>query len=90
MNLMTTDVFAFIGGLNGWEPALIFFVILLLFGAKKIPQLARGFGKSIGEFKRAKEEFEDEIKSAETEAKTPKTAVKKPAASIDVADESDA
>ena len=36
--------------------------MMFLFGAKKLPQLARGIGKSMGEFKKAREEFEDEIK----------------------------
>lgn len=40
---------------------IIFIVILLLFGAKKLPELARGVGKSMGEFKKAREEFEHEI-----------------------------
>lgn len=53
---------AFLGTLGGPEIALIFLIMLLLFGAKKLPQLARGIGKSMGEFKRAREEFEDEIK----------------------------
>lgn len=48
---------------------LIFFVVLLLFGAKKLPQLARGMGKSLGEFKKAREEFEDEIKKGADEIK---------------------
>lgn len=51
------------------EIGLIFLVVLLLFGAKKIPELARGLGKSMGEFKRAREEFEDEIHRSESEAK---------------------
>nr|MCS5538955.1 twin-arginine translocase TatA/TatE family subunit [Roseibacillus sp.] len=42
-------------------------IVLLLFGAKKIPELARGLGKSMGEFKRARNDFEDEIKMAEME-----------------------
>jgi len=46
---------------------VIFLIILLLFGAKKLPQLARGVGKSMGEFKKAKEEFEHEITRAEDE-----------------------
>lgn len=46
---------------------LVFLVVLLLFGAKKLPQLARGIGKSAGEFKRAREEFENEITRAEEE-----------------------
>lgn len=53
---------AFLGTLGGPEIALIFLIMLLLFGAKKLPQLARGIGKSMGEFKKAREEFEDEIK----------------------------
>ena len=51
--------------LGGPEIAVIFVVVLLLFGAKKIPELARGLGKSMGEFKKARTEFEDEIKRAE-------------------------
>ena len=46
---------------------VIFLIILLLFGAKKLPQLARGVGKSMGEFKKAKDEFEHEITRAEDE-----------------------
>jgi TatA/E family protein of Tat protein translocase len=44
------------------EMMVIFMVVLLLFGAKKLPELARGLGKSMGEFKKAKDEFEREIK----------------------------
>ena len=54
--------------LGGPEIAVIFVIVLLLFGAKKIPELARGLGKSMGEFKKARTEFEDEIRNAETEA----------------------
>lgn len=46
---------------------LIFLVLLLLFGAKKLPELARGIGKSTGEFKRARQEFEDEIRRSSEE-----------------------
>lgn len=46
---------------------MIFLLVLLLFGAKKIPELARGVGKAMGEFKKAREEFEHEVtRSAET------------------------
>ena len=51
--------------LGGPEIAVIFVIVLLLFGAKKIPELARGLGKSMGEFKKARTEFEDEIRRAE-------------------------
>ena len=62
--------------LGGPEIAVIFIIVLLLFGAKKIPELARGLGKSMGEFKRARNEFEDEIHRAEQEVKDEETPVK--------------
>ncbi|MGE9267103.1 MAG: Sec-independent protein translocase subunit TatA/TatB [Verrucomicrobiales bacterium] len=62
------NTFAFIGSLGTPEIVLIFLVMLLLFGAKKLPQLARGIGKSMGEFKRAREEFENEITRGEEES----------------------
>lgn len=60
-----TPTFAFAFG--GPEMILVFVLILLLFGAKKLPQLARGMGKSIGEFKKAKEEFDEEITKTKDE-----------------------
>jgi sec-independent protein translocase protein TatA len=51
------------------ELVLIFIVILLLFGAKKLPELARGVGKSMGEFKKAREDFEREITRSEEEVR---------------------
>lgn len=64
---------AFLGTLGTQEMVLIFLILLLLFGAKKLPQLARGIGKSVGEFRKAREEFEDEIRKGgedfENEAK---------------------
>ena len=59
---------------GGQEMIVVFLVILLLFGAKKLPELARGLGKSMGEFKKAREDFEREITTAESEAKTRDTA----------------
>ena len=56
---------AFIGNLGTTEIALIVLVIFLLFGAKKLPELARGLGKSLGEFKKAKSEFEDELMNSD-------------------------
>lgn len=57
-----TTFFPLFGPLGAPEMVLIFLVMLLLFGAKKLPQLARGIGKSVGEFRKAREEFEDEIR----------------------------
>ena len=52
---------------HGADFIWIFLLAILLFGANKLPQLARGLGKSLGEFKKAKEDFEKEINSATTE-----------------------
>ena len=62
--------FIYLGMIGGQEWIWIFVVLLLLFGAKKLPELARGIGKSLGEFKKAREEFEHEITTAETESKS--------------------
>lgn len=52
-------IFAF--SLGGPEVFIVIFAILLLFGAKKIPELARGMGKGIREFKDATKEIKNEI-----------------------------
>ncbi|PWJ39261.1 Sec-independent protein translocase subunit TatA/TatB [Sediminitomix flava] len=46
---------------GGWEMVLIFLAILLLFGAKRIPELARGLGRGIREFKDAKDQLNQEL-----------------------------
>ena len=46
---------------GGWEMVVIAIVILLLFGAKKLPELARGLGQGIREFKGAVDGVKDEI-----------------------------
>ena len=66
------------GPIGMQEMIVIFLIILLLFGAKKIPELARGIGKGMGEFKKAKEDFEDEIKAGEHEGKTDWDTTKSP------------
>ena len=51
-------------GMGPWELALIFLVILLLFGAKRLPDIAHGMGKGIREFKKAVKDTQDEIKTS--------------------------
>ncbi len=60
---MMNTIFAF-GMPGGTEWILILLVVLLLFGAKRLPELARGLGKSIKEFKRATNEVEADIREA--------------------------
>jgi len=69
---------AFIGSLGGQEIVVIFLIVLLLFGAKKLPELARGIGKSMGEFKKAREDFEKEITRAETDVRVKDAPGKEP------------
>jgi sec-independent protein translocase protein TatA len=49
------------GSLGPFEIALIFLVILLVFGAKRIPEIARGLGKGIREFKSATRDISNEF-----------------------------
>lgn len=51
----------FIGGLRGWEFLIIFLVVLLLFGGKKIPELMRGLGKGLHSFRQGVKEARDEM-----------------------------
>ena len=60
MSLLT--IFGFIGGLGGTEIFLIILVLLLFFGGKRIPELAKGLGKGIREFKDASSGKTDENK----------------------------
>ena len=59
-------------GLGSTEILVILFIVLLLFGAKKLPELARGLGKSMNEFKKASSEMEREI-NAEPDTTAPKS-----------------
>ncbi len=54
----------FAGMLGGWEIVLILAVVLILFGAKKLPELAKGLGTGIKEFKKATREVTDELSNA--------------------------
>lgn len=69
LHMSESYTLAFVSMPGGGEMMIIFLVALLLFGAKKLPELARGMGKAMGEFKAARKEFEDEIRKAEYEIK---------------------
>tara|TARA_Y100000748_G_scaffold276475_1_gene252885 strand:+ start:19423 stop:19647 length:225 start_codon:yes stop_codon:yes gene_type:complete len=61
----------FAGMPGGWEIALIALVILLIFGAKRLPGLARGLGQGIREFKGAVDGVKDELKDVQESVDTP-------------------
>ena len=48
-------------GMGTWELLIIMFIILLVFGSKKLPELAQGLGKGIREFKKATNDIEEEL-----------------------------
>ncbi|MFT4902078.1 MAG: sec-independent protein translocase protein TatA [Lentimonas sp.] len=72
--MMTT--LAFLQNLSSWEIILIFMVVLLFFGAKRLPELSKSLGKSLREFKSATSGIEENIRSAMNEDEP----AKKPAA----------
>ena len=57
--------------IGGPELMLILFIFLLLFGANKLPELAKGLGKSVREFKKAASSVQDEVRRAMEEEPTP-------------------
>jgi sec-independent protein translocase protein TatA len=61
MNIM------FAAWLGGWEIILVLAVVLILFGAKKLPELAKGLGTGIKEFKKATKEVTDEVQKVADE-----------------------
>ena len=52
-----------LGIIGGQEIILIILVVLLLFGGKKIPELMRGLGKGVKEYKKAANDIDDEVRS---------------------------
>ena len=53
------------GGIGPQEIIVILLIVLLLFGAKRIPEVARGLGKGIREFKKAAKDIQDDVKIEE-------------------------
>lgn len=65
--MTTLATLLFLPNLGGGEIFLILFIVLLLFGAKKLPELAKGLGKGIKEFKDATKDVKDNIEKAAKE-----------------------
>lgn len=71
------SVLASFMNLAGPDLIVILLIILVLFGAKKLPELARGMGQAVKEFQKAKDEFNDELhKAGKSETETAKLDVK--------------
>ncbi len=64
------NTLAFIQNIGGGSMLLIFVVILLLFGAKGIPELAKGIGKGLTEFRKATKEIQNDLESDQKDTKT--------------------
>ena len=64
-------------GLGPWELLLVFLAILLLFGAKRLPEIAQGMGKGIREFKKAMKDTTDELKDSVSTDSKPDTSAGK-------------
>ncbi|RLM59569.1 twin-arginine translocase TatA/TatE family subunit [Halobellus sp. Atlit-31R] len=65
MSVSVTPLFPGLPG--GPEVLVVLLILVLLFGANKIPKLARSTGQAMGEFKRGREEIEDELSQMEDE-----------------------
>ena len=61
----------FLQSLGAPEIFIIVFLVLLLFGAKKLPELARGMGKAMKEFKKATKDVEEDLRTAMEEEPEP-------------------
>lgn len=54
---------------SGPDLIILLVIVLVLFGAKRLPELARGLGQSVNEFKKAKDEFDKEVTKPSIESK---------------------
>lgn len=52
--------------IGGWELLLLFLIVLIVFGAKRVPEIAKSLGKSVNEFKKAKDEILEDVGVKET------------------------
>lgn len=72
----------FAGFLGGWEWLIVILAVLILFGAKRIPELAKGLGSGIKEFKKAAREVTEEVQNAGEESSKPASKNGQPASTV--------
>jgi len=70
---------AFLGDIGGGELLVVFAAILLLFGGKQLPPMARSLGKMIEDLRRASQEFRDQLLNADRENEPPEPESQPPA-----------
>ncbi len=75
---MFTLPFAFLNNFGPTELIIVLVVLVLLFGPKKLPELSRAIGKSIGEFKKGRQELDKELKESESGVKEDRPDVAEP------------
>lgn len=73
------NLLALLSNLGGPDLIIILLIVLVLFGAKKLPELAKGMGQAVKEFQKAKDEFSDELHNA---GNTPAPEVRRSEASV--------
>ncbi len=56
---------------------ILIIICLVIFGAKRLPEIARGIGRSLGEFKKARRDFEEELMAEEKKLQQPSPAPQK-------------
>jgi len=76
------SLFALLPNLGGPDLIIILLIILVLFGAKKLPELAKGMGSAIKEFQKAKDQFSDELHTAGKNDAEKTADVRTPAATV--------
>ncbi len=77
------NLIASLMNLAGPDLIVILLIVLVLFGAKKLPELARGMGQAVKEFQKAKDEFSDELhKAGKSDTATAQTNVQPAPATI--------
>ncbi len=64
--MLTIMILPLFAGVGGQEVLIIVFLILLLFGGKKIPELMKGLGKGVRSFKEGMNEVEEKVTSTDT------------------------
>lgn len=63
-----TPLLANLGSPTHWF--ILFVLVLIVFGAKRLPDIARNLGKGLAEFKKARKEFEKELNKVDTDEKS--------------------